>query len=104
MSYFQVMFIYLIRVYFENNIEFLYSLLIGPFTTAILSLPISFGGWEVREITMIQGYNLFNINPDTALIISITIGIINLIITFAFTVMVLILQFIKELSSVNGKK
>ena len=78
-------------------------MIIGPFVMAISSIPISIGGWGVRELTMIQGYNFFNIQADTALRISITIGIMNLLISFIFTIMILIIQFFKDLLKINEK-
>ena len=99
----QVIFIYLISIYFAKNLEFLYTMIIGPFVMAISSIPISIGGWGVRELTMIQGYNFFNVQADTALRISITIGIMNLLISFIFTIMILIIQFFKDLLKINEK-
>ena len=52
---------------------------------------------------MIKGYNFFNVQADTALRISITIGIMNLLISFIFTIMILIIQFFKDLLKINEK-
>ena len=81
-NFLQVAFIYVISIFYDDSIKLIESLVIGPITMVMSSLPISLGGWGIREVTMIHGYNLFDIPSQTALIISITIGVTNLLISF----------------------
>lgn len=96
-NFLQVAFIYVISIFYDDSIKFIQSLVIGPITMIMSSLPISLGGWGIREITMIHGYNFFDIPSQTALIISITIGVANLLISFFFTTILFAYGFIRDL-------
>ena len=100
--FFQVLFIYLISFFYDNNILFMHSLLVGPITMVLSALPVSFGGWGIRELTMIAGYNFFDIQTEVALSISITIGLISLFVSFFLTVILFIINFINNLRTLNN--
>lgn len=53
-------------------------LIIPPILVATV-LPISFGGWGVREGAMVVGLGLVGIRPDGALALSVLFGIANLL-------------------------
>ena len=80
----------------------MHSLLVGPITMVLSALPVSFGGWGIRELTMIAGYNFFDIQTEVALSISITIGLISLFVSFFLTVILFIINFINNLRTLNN--
>lgn len=43
------------------------------------SLPISFAGWGVRELSAVQAYSLIGISPDKALAIAVIVGLVSLV-------------------------
>lgn len=96
----QILFIYTISINFDEKINLIYTSIIGPISMALSSLPISFGGWGIREIALIKGYNYFDVLPETSFLISISIGIINLVTSFCLTIIFLTLSFFKK----NEKK
>ena len=48
----------------------------------ISSLPISFGGWGVREGAFIYGLSLIGFTPEGAFLLSIKVGFVTLIAPF----------------------
>ena len=52
-----------------------------PAITLLSGLPISVGGWGVREGGMVAGLNLFGVPPAEALALSILYGVLGLICT-----------------------
>lgn len=52
-----------------------------PIITLLASLPISFGGWGVREGAFVFGLGLLGVSPESAFIISIQIGFLSLLTT-----------------------
>ena len=46
-----------------------------PLIIIITSLPISIGGWGVREATMVGGFLLFGISSEISTTVSIIFGI-----------------------------
>ena len=47
----------------------------------ITALPISIGGWGVREVTMVMLLGLIGVSSEAALALSVQIGLINLIVS-----------------------
>jgi glycosyltransferase 2 family protein len=56
-------------------ISWLDGLAIVPAAIVAAALPISLGGWGVREGAMVAGFALLGLNPDAALLVSLLIGL-----------------------------
>lgn len=72
-------------------------LAILPIITLLASLPISFGGWGVREGAFVFGLGLIGITPEHAFIISVQIGFLSLLTTILCGVPALLNGNIKQL-------
>jgi len=57
------------------------------------SIPISFAGWGVREISAIYAYGAIGLKAEQALSVSIIIGLMSLFLLIALTVIALIIPF-----------
>jgi uncharacterized membrane protein YbhN (UPF0104 family) len=55
-------------------------LILAPLVTLVTTVPISLGGWGVREGAMVTALGLVNIAPSVALAVSIQFGLIMLIV------------------------
>lgn len=55
-------------------------LLLAPLIAIVTAVPISVGGWGVREGAMVTALSLVNIGPSVALAISIQFGLIMLVV------------------------
>jgi uncharacterized membrane protein YbhN (UPF0104 family) len=55
-------------------------LLLAPIVTLVTSIPISVGGWGVREGAMVTALGLVDIQPSIALTISIQFGLIMMVV------------------------
>ena len=77
---------YFAAVYFVSrsanaNIQFPALLVALPVITLIASLPISIGGWGVREGAFVYGLGLLGVPMETAFLISVQIGLISILAT-----------------------
>jgi uncharacterized protein (TIRG00374 family) len=72
--------IYLIFVSFGAPISLELCLVIVPPILLLSVLPISVGGWGVREAAMVGGFSAVGIGPSTALVVSVTFGLLNMIV------------------------
>ncbi|RED48503.1 lysylphosphatidylglycerol synthase transmembrane domain-containing protein [Aestuariispira insulae] len=54
--------------------------MVAPVALLIIVLPVSVGGWGLREGTMIQGLAIFNVANESALTLSILFGLLNIVI------------------------
>ena len=75
---------YFVAVYFlaiatDAHPNILALLTILPAMTLVASLPISFGGWGVREGAFVYGLGLLGVPMETAFLISIQIGIMSML-------------------------
>ncbi len=55
-------------------------LLLAPLITLLTTVPISIGGWGVREGAMITALSLANVPPSVALTVSVEFGLIMLVV------------------------
>lgn len=75
---------YFISIYFlamatDAHPQILALLVVLPAMILVASLPISFGGWGVREGAFIYGLGLIGIPMETAFLISVQIGIMGMV-------------------------
>lgn len=75
---------YFISVYFlavatDIHPHVVALLTILPAMTLVASLPISFGGWGVREGAFVYGLGLLGVPMETAFLISVQIGIMSML-------------------------
>lgn len=54
-------------------------LILAPFPLLLSLLPISVGGWGVREGTLVAAFSLIGVPPELTLTVSITFGLILLV-------------------------
>lgn len=71
--------IYLCMQMLDQNVSLFQCLIIGTPVMLLSLLPISIGGWGVREGSMIIGFGLLGISADIALTVSIIVGISSLL-------------------------
>jgi uncharacterized protein (TIRG00374 family) len=64
---------------YGQEIPFLVNLFITPLLIFLYALPISFGGFGIREGAFILAYSAFGVPAETALIISVTGLMVNLL-------------------------
>jgi len=64
-----------------QTVEFLALL---PVLALISALPISFGGWGVREGAFIYGLSLVGFSMESAFLLSVQVGVVTLIAPFLF--------------------
>jgi hypothetical protein len=55
-------------------------LLLAPLVTMVTTIPISIGGWGVREGAMVTALSLLDVEPSIALAISIQFGLIMMVV------------------------
>ncbi len=92
---------YFVSVYFialstGAHFTFFDLMSVLPVITLVASLPLSFGGWGVREGAFVYGLGLIGIPMETAFVISIEIGLLTMLAT--------ILAGIPALLSMDMKK
>ncbi len=71
--------IYLLSISASVNLGFLQIMTVLPVITLIASLPISIGGWGVREGAFVYGLGLLGVPMETAFLVSIQIGLISML-------------------------
>jgi glycosyltransferase 2 family protein len=54
-------------------------------------MPVSIGGWGLRETAMVYSLGLIGIAPEQALLLSVLIGLLNIVISLPGGVLWLIL-------------
>jgi hypothetical protein len=87
-------FSFFVSVYFivmstHIKLDFIDLLTVLPLITLVASLPISFGGWGVREGAFVYGLGLLGVPMETAFIISVQTGLIGLLMTIIIGIPVL---------------
>ncbi|MFN3827153.1 MAG: lysylphosphatidylglycerol synthase transmembrane domain-containing protein [Micavibrio sp.] len=94
---------YFIAVYFVAlssglHFSFLDLMTVLPVITLIASLPVSFGGWGVREGAFVLGLALIGIPEETAFLISIQIGLLTMIATIVSGIPALLSMDMKKIA------
>jgi len=74
--------VYVLSLGIETEINTIGFFALLPILALISSMPISFGGWGVREGAFIYGLHLIGFPPESAFLLSIQIGFITLIAPF----------------------
>ncbi len=77
---------YFISVYFialSTGAQFTFFDLMSvlPVITLVASLPVSFGGWGIREGAFVYGLGLIGVPMETAFVISVEIGLLTMLAT-----------------------
>lgn len=73
--------VYCISIAAEAQLSFLQIMIVLPAISLVSSLPITVGGWGVREGAFILGLGLLGIPMETAFSISVQVGLIGLLTT-----------------------
>jgi uncharacterized protein (TIRG00374 family) len=60
------------------NLSMLDALLIVPTVLVVSSLPVSIGGWGVREAGLAGGFTLLGLPPSVAVATSVLFGVVNI--------------------------
>lgn len=87
-----ILIVYVISYDLEKLIDIRMLMLLIPGMTIITSLPITFGGIGLRELTFAAGFSLINISKD----VSIIIGLNYTILLFFVTGILLLINEIKN--------
>ncbi len=61
------------------NLSMLEALLIVPTVLVVSSLPVSIGGWGVREAGLAGGFALLGLPPSVAVATSVLFGVVNIV-------------------------
>lgn len=70
--------VYVLTLSSGADISFLDLMTVLPIISLIASLPISIGGWGVREGAFVYGLGLLGVPMETAFLISIQVGLIGM--------------------------
>lgn len=73
--------VYLIAISTGAEFSFIDLMTVLPAITLVASLPISFGGWGIREGAFVTGLGIIGVPMETAFLISVEIGILTMLIT-----------------------
>jgi len=73
--------IYCLTISADINLSFFDLMTVLPVIAIVSSLPISFGGWGVREGAFIYGLGLLGVPMETAFLVSVQTGLISMIAT-----------------------
>jgi uncharacterized membrane protein YbhN (UPF0104 family) len=63
----------------NGSISFWLCLLIVPAAILIASIPISLGGWGLREGTLVAGFSLVGLSPDVVVAASVLYGVSGIV-------------------------
>lgn len=94
---------YFVSVYFialsaGASFSFFDLLSVLPVITLVASLPVSFGGWGVREGAFVYGLGLIGIPMEMAFVISIEIGLLTMLATVLAGVPALLSMDLQKIS------
>jgi glycosyltransferase 2 family protein len=64
-----------------TGLTFLQMMTVLPMISLVASLPISIGGWGVREGAFVYGLGLLGVPMETAFLLSIQVGLISMLVT-----------------------
>ena len=73
--------VYVIALSTDIDLPFIDMMTVLPLITLVASLPISFGGWGVREGAFMYGFALLGVPMETSFLISVQTGLIGLLVT-----------------------
>lgn len=95
---------YFISVYFialsaGASFSFFDLLSVLPVITLVASLPVSFGGWGVREGAFVYGLGLIGIPMEMAFVISVEIGLLTMMATILAGIPALMSMDMQKISS-----
>ena len=63
----------------DIHLSFFQIMIVLPIISLIASLPISIGGWGVREGAFVYGLGLLGVSLETGLLLSIQIGLVSML-------------------------
>lgn len=94
---------YFVSVYFialssGADFSFFDLLSVLPVITLVASLPVSFGGWGVREGAFVIGLALIGVPEESAFMISIQIGLLTMVATILAGIPALLSMDMKKIS------
>ncbi len=95
--------VYILSLGFNNNVNAVEFLALMPILALIASLPISFGGWGVREGAFIYGLGLIGFSMESAFMLSVQVGLVTLIAPFIVGIPFLLKSDLKEFLLSGGK-
>lgn len=84
--------VYIIARATGADISFSQLMSVLPVIALVASLPLSFGGWGIREGAFIYGLGLLGVSMETAFLISVQIGLLSMLAVAATALPVLALS------------
>jgi len=70
--------VFLLALGLGLNVTLLDCLILVPPVVLVVTVPISIGGWGIREGAMVMAFGLINVPADGALVLSILLGLVGL--------------------------
>ncbi len=77
-------------------------LVVVPFVSLIAALPISIGGWGVREGAFVFGLGLLGVSAEAAFMISVEVGVMSLLSSCLIGLCVVCVQKYQYLNTLKG--
>lgn len=94
--------VYIIATATGIELSFLQIMLVLPITSIVSSIPLSFGGWGVRESAFIYAFGFLGISAEAAFSTSVQVGILGLVAVIIAGIPALISgEFLKKLERKN---
>jgi len=81
----------------EVKVSLILFLALQPAIALMAMLPLSLGGWGVREVSMVVGLGLLGVEASDALAISLISGLMVIVSTFAAASIALLLSYSREI-------
>ncbi|HEY0901963.1 MAG TPA: lysylphosphatidylglycerol synthase transmembrane domain-containing protein [Micavibrio sp.] len=91
--------VYLIAISSGAHFSFIDLMTVLPVITLVASLPISFGGWGIREGAFVTGLGIIGVPMETAFIISVEIGVLTMVVTILAGVPALMAMNLQKISA-----
>ncbi|MBC8338600.1 MAG: flippase-like domain-containing protein [Rhodospirillales bacterium] len=71
--------VFLLALSLNLNVTLLDCLTLVPLVMLIMTIPISIGGWGVRETAMVALFGLIGVSNEGALVLSVLIGLVGMV-------------------------
>lgn len=95
--------VYCIMISGGLELSFLKIMTVLPIISLVASLPLSFGGWGVREGAFVYGLGLLGVPMEMAFLTSVQIGLVSMLVTILVGLPALIMMDTKVLDFKSNK-
>ncbi len=95
--------VYVLSLGFDSNVGTFEFLALMPILALVSSLPISFGGWGVREGAFIYGLGLIGFSMENAFMLSVQVGLVTLFAPFFVAIPYLLKEDLRKFLLSGGR-